>query len=244
METKERSDIVKAFMKSVHDIVHCPYCTDCQKEGMRCREMKYPGFIGKRYAKFVVVGHFPANNKQYIERENAFRPYYEAFKNSQFSDALDSICYENFIAYNEALSNYMREWPRGYFVSEKEREFLNYDIDNIAFINITKCKFQNSEKQRDDNAVKMIDAYCFNKHFINQIKILNPDHIVCVNKKTKMILENLYPEIKKFNIAAGNGSQSVHDLAKILEDVVPVFKNIDRNARTVEQKVIVRRNRI
>lgn len=232
------TDTQKKFMKVLHDTAHCPHMPICGKEGMDCRNM-FPGFIGRRYAGLVIVGHTPSNNKNFAAENEDFIHYVDEFRKTVFSKDENSSCTARFLDYNEALCRYMNSWPEGCLVSREERDFLDYDIENVAFINIVKC-FRKENK--DTRYKEDIQNRCFRSYCQKQLEILSPRYIICIDKRTMTLLKELYTLPENCILTSRNGRRDFHDLSRKLEEVVPRFKEWNSSLKTKTDTVVIRRH--
>lgn len=224
-------------MKTIYQAAHCRHKPLCTSEGMVCR-MMFPGFIGKEYKQLVIVGSHPSNNSAYQEYNESFIRHLEEFKKVEYSEAPNSACVEKFLDYLTALESYMNNWKDEHLVSRAARKYLSYDIEHIAFVNMVKC-FRAKDASNDKKQLARIKYRCVTSCFLQQMEVLDPKYIVCINKATMENLKNLYSLHHNCEIGCANGIRTKIPFSDRVKDVIHIFNKV--SITNEKANIIIRR---
>lgn len=98
----------------------------------------------------------------------------------------------------------MNNWKDEHIVSKAARTYLSYNIEHIAFVNMVKC-FRAKDASNDKGLMTRIKDRCVTSCFLQQMKILAPKYIVCLNKATMENLKDWYSPHSDCEIGFVNG---------------------------------------
>jgi uracil-DNA glycosylase len=161
----EKNQLLEYFL----NVSRCTYCKGTPSVLSDSQNLPQAGFIGKQYAKskILLIGQNPgiSSNVEKFRQQNIEH----SALISHLNERADVASYE---ALAEALKGYLREWPikKKYFPAAME-------MDNLAFINLVRCRTQNNKAPGERTVTTCIDA-----HLIKWIEWLKPNAIVFLGK--------------------------------------------------------------
>jgi hypothetical protein len=208
-----------AFAQKIAD---CPHRARCRTE---CRfianERPSPDYIGRRYRGLVVIGANPGVASKPEHEINDVRTFALQERIAEgdrdaFSDLL------------QHLPQSMLGWRQ--MVSRSARAYLEYDIEEIAYINLVKC----ATTRTDSNVRKLfkekaskIPERCWDTHTRPILEALRPRFIVALWLPIKSNLESLgyrFEGVEKFG--AHNGARNL-SWERRYEDAKSVFDSFN-----------------
>lgn len=170
--------IKKEMIQLMTGIVNCSHCKKFV-EGEELDKQHFPGFIGKEYKGLVIIGRNPGSSGSANRREIDKRTFnsLSSFKNNPT---------KSFDAYQDALKSAMEEWTVWKKSKDLRDEFFykrhNIEPDNIAFINLAKCRLKDPKKKLIPNICLQCTKECFKNFTQKQLEVLNPTHIIYLFK--------------------------------------------------------------
>ena len=209
--------MIKKFYAISKEIVKCSDKQQCCKE---CSSMDtdspQPGFIGRNYQGIVIIGANPGTGgeREYYQQMN--RKYYamaDSFANS--NDISDYHKYLDFSA------DYMQSWNQ-HLCNNKFRDFLDYDIEDIAYINIVKCRTTQTSSDVFANCGATVTYRCAEQYLLRQLDILKPKYIVGHWKTIGNTLERLGYDLSHIDYASYSGQRNL-PVVKRIKDVQDLF---------------------
>lgn len=179
-------------------VAACPYTTNCRAQfeerhkaatanrPLRFADVPSPDFIGSRYSGLLIVGGNPGL---------AHRPIHHANDDHMFALQRkiakgDQAAFDELMAF---MPSSMAHWPQ--VVNVYGRDRLQYDIEDIAYIDIVKCGTSPSGADTMSlfRRTNILDR-CWNLHTRQLLELLRPTHILALWKPTLGILAKLgYP---------------------------------------------------
>lgn len=177
-----------------------------------------PDFVGKNYRGLLIIGANPgiANNQSHNANDKIMFSLQENLANN------DTDAYNDLISH---LPQSMIHWKQ--IVSSKHKNYLGFDVDEIAYIDLVKCATKSIGNSQSDviaNFRKIangldIPSLCWNLHTKEIINFLKPTHIIFLWKPIEKNLRKLGYDFKGVvDYASYNGSRHLKMEAK-LDDV-------------------------
>jgi len=104
------------------------------------------------------------------------------------------------------------------------RELLGYDIENIAYINIVKCRSIKVGSDPFDAVGYSVTYRCFTEHTAKQLSILNPKWIVGHWEPIPEVLKTLGYRTNQY-IPCYSGKRDL-TYEQRAEEIIPFFKQL------------------
>lgn len=205
------------FFKMSCQIVSCAEFHDCRQLcGTFDDEPPQPGFIGRSYRGLVIVGANPGTgyHRDFYQRNN--KEYYAlADKFSRSGNIKDYQAYLDFTA------NYMNYWNQ-HLCNAEYRSMLGYDIEDVAYLNIVKCRTSKTGSDVFSNCGQEVTAKCAHAYLLKQLEILAPKYIVCHWKPVYAALARLGFPMDDIKCAAFSGARHLTKPERTGE-IKPIF---------------------
>ncbi len=168
-----------------------------------------PDYIGPRYRGLVVVGANPGIAITPSQKLNDARTF-------ELQERIATGDRDAFAELLRHLPDSMLGWKQ--MVNRSARAYLDYDVEEIAYINLVKCAttITNSDVRKlFKGAAKDVPSRCWNLHTRAILEALNPHFVVALWIPVLQNLEWLgyrFDAVKKF--AAYNGQRNLRSEEK------------------------------
>jgi hypothetical protein len=181
--------ITAGFHGITRQISNCPNLSVCAKECYEDKlnkiicEQPSPDYLGPRYAGLVIVGANPGNPSNHKHRA-ADEITVELMR--YVGQAPDAYAFDKLMA---QLANSMREWKQVVNISHRKK--LEYDIEQIAYLNIVKCNTRIANANPLKSVGKRVTSRCWATYASNQLRLLQPTHILGLWTPIRDVLRQL-----------------------------------------------------
>ena len=201
----DTQSILPACADILLEMVTCPHRRQCIASCPSIKQsmLPFPDFIGRTYRGLVVIGANPGPGGNYAAEEeemNALLRTYATDKSLEF--------YNKLLDYRNESSRY---WDERNLCSNTMRQHLHFDLEDIAYLNIVKCKTVKTNKQNScvtKNIGLEVSRKCSHLYLKRQLEILRPTHIIAQWKPIPDDLAKLGFAFSGYAIKALNGLQS------------------------------------
>jgi len=214
-------DTIHRFFDVACDIAQCSHYNRCRGDcpflDSSTNSTPQPGFIGRKYSGLVIVGANPGipNVSPFIEREPEYVRHIQNFARRRD--------FELFNRYLDYAADYMGTW-RNNLANQSFRKLLGYDIEEIAYINVVKCRSNPVGSNPFTSVGEPVTRRCFNSHTARQLAVLKPKWIVAHWKPIPRTLAALGYDFPKA-IPAYSGAYHL-PLEKRVSELVSFFREL------------------
>jgi hypothetical protein len=184
-----------------------------------------PGYIGRKYSNqngLVIIGANPGipNVSPFIQKDPIYIQHIQNFARNKD--------YDQFLQYLDYTDDYMKSW-RNNLTNAHFRELLGYNIEEIAYINLVKCRSIQVGSNTIQTLGNTVTRRCFNLHTIRQLNLLKPRWIIGQWKQIPKTLHSLGYDIPK-TIPCYSGQRNLTEQARI-KDIYPFFWELRNDHR-------------
>jgi hypothetical protein len=214
-------NLIREFFTEACNIGNCPHFDQCRNEcpnlDNSSNSTPQPGFIGRHYKGLVIIGSNPGipDSKLYQEMEPIYLKHIHDF-------AVEKD-FQKFLDYIDYLSDYMAIWKNN-LTNNYFRDLLKYDIGNIAYLNIVKCRSINVGSDPFNTVGYSITRRCFTEHTLRQLDILKPKWIVGHWKTIPGVLKTLGYRVNQY-IPCYSGKRD-WTYEQRAHEIIPFFKQL------------------
>jgi len=215
------ANVIQEFFSGACDIGNCPHFDQCRKECPTLdntpNSTPQPGFIGRRYKGLVIIGSNPG-----IPKTKLFQKREPIYLKHIYDFAIEKN-FDKFQEYLDYASDYMTIWNNN-LTNSYFRNLLGYDIENIAYINIVKCRSINTGSDPLNTVGYSVARRCFTTHTVKQLDLLKPQWIVGHWKPIPDVLRKLGYRINQY-IPCYSGKRD-WTYEQRAEEIIPFFKKL------------------
>lgn len=216
----DNNSIISAFANILFQMVNCKFrniCIEQCKSTIKQSMLPFPDFIGRNYRGLVVIGANPGPGGNYSQEEQEINSLLREFSRN---NSIDN--YHKILDYRNSCSLY---WDDRNLCSKKMRNFLNFDLEDIAYLNIVKCKTEGKGSSVIYKIGKAVSERCFEHYLKKQLEILNPKYIIAQWKAIPDDLKELKFYFPESNIPFLDGNQTLRYKPELsTKDIKPVFE--------------------
>ncbi|MBP2315473.1 uracil-DNA glycosylase family protein [Azospirillum soli] len=194
MSTEQQQDPVataRGFHAILRQVAVCQHRSACLRDcGTMIRERPpSPDYIGPRYAGLVIVGANPGNGSTGSRKAN----------DDHMERLMQRVGEEADVAAFQALMRFLPVSMQGWqqVVTSKHREILGFDIEEIAYINVVKCKTSNASANPADTVGDRVLRRCWQTYTAHQLRLLRPTHVIGLWKGIDVVLAALGYDIHR-----------------------------------------------
>ena len=206
------------FIEVTTNMAECQHYETCRAEcpSMDPRMRPAPDYLGPRYRGLVIVGANPgiANSGDFEVGDTK-----RDLLMSRMTKSNSASTYNELTSF---LASYMGTWKNN-LSNDWFRNFLGYEIEEIAYVNLVKCRTFNTGSNPRRVVGDGITRRCWNEHTSRQISALNPDYVVGHWKPIRATLQWLGYRFETVQYASYSGARNL-DYAQRAGDLVPLFK--------------------
>jgi hypothetical protein len=182
------------FLNLTARVAQCPHVVTCRRECeyIRTVEPPIPDFFGRNYRGFVIIASIPGTSKTAKEQTKA-NDVERAFLTDEFGKR---PTFDNYASLMDHGERFMRNWDdERMLVRSHWRRKLGYNIENVAFINLIKCRSTTAESNVEKPAFKTVADRCWQEHTAQQLEALRPRYIAAQYKDVFdiLVLRRLIP---------------------------------------------------
>lgn len=213
---------------AVYRILACPFhqkCrAECQPQSNLTEEAPIPDFCGRSYKGLVIIGANPgkATSKKYIEKDAKRAILAEQFKNAPTS--------QNFEEVHDFIAGYMGEWKNN-VVAENFRNDLHLNVEEIAYVNLVKCRTKLTASHPYQTVGETITRRCWGQNTKSQLDLLQPRYVIFLWKGVRETLEELDITLARHKDAGVyNGNRSKPYPERIAE-IKPIFEAFNKEEK-------------
>jgi hypothetical protein len=164
----------------------------------------------------VIIGANPGKGKDRDVYRVGATEYYRLA--AQFAK---SGKFEDYMKYRDYTAEYMNEW-HGHFCNGENRRLLGYDIEEVAYLNLIKCRTEKPSSDVLANVGRKVVSTCYETHLRAQLELLRPKFIVGHWKKVVGTLAGLGYDISGCKCASASGARHLSAKQRISE-IVSLF---------------------
>jgi hypothetical protein len=210
-------DLLRQMMSLAREIVRCPHFDACRRECPSMdREPPQPGFVGRRYRGLVILGANPGcgqGNEFYLRQDK------ECYRLAQVF--ADSGSIEDYGRYLDFTGQYMGSW-HAHLCNREFRSLLGYDIEEVAYLNLVKCRTLVTGSDVFANCGEAATNRCVHSYLLRQLSALQPKYIACHWQGVARALPRIGIGLNGIEVATLNGARHLSAAAKIAE-IKPLF---------------------
>jgi len=216
---------MKDFMSHSMRVASCPHLATCRselrlagKEVQMPLPMPSPDYIGPNYRGLVIIGSNPGLAHTAAQSMNDRKMFA-----LQEQIALGSG--EAFRELMRFLPTSMLGWKQ--VVDRKSREYLGFDISEVAYVNLVKCATNpgGSDAQKLFTGTNIVKR-CWKNHTGPLLELLRPTHIAALWKPVIKVLGKqgyLFPKGVQVGFHSGRRSASLEERYATVRDVFQDF---------------------
>lgn len=197
--------ITAEFHAAVRYVATCAHRDTCLRDcgTMIPERPPSPDYIGPRYAGLVIVGANPGNGSNGAQTAND--TLMERLMR-QVGEEPDAAAFHALMKF---LPTSMLEWKQ--VVSASHRQILGFDIEEIAYINLVKCKTTSASADPFDTVGEAVTQRCWKTYTAYQLQRLRPSHVIGLWKGIDAVLETLGYDIqgKTFRLPRGGDTEVI-----------------------------------
>jgi len=180
------------------------------------------GFLGRSYRGMVIVGGNPGIPTSAAHRRNDCKAYRLSGRYAKTGSM------EDFEVLMDHMSEIMRCWKNN-LCNDFFRDHLDYDIDEVAYLNLLKCRTAKTGSDPGRLVGAKISRRCAKKYALKELSLLRPRFIACQWKPLPGHLESLGFDLDGVEWACYSGARNLTYEDRATE-LVPLFEAFKRDA--------------
>ncbi|MCH8685874.1 hypothetical protein [Pedomonas mirosovicensis] len=204
------AELKSAAFEIARRVAACPHSNGCRAEfygKARSGEQRHiapvpsPDFIGSRYSGLVIIGGNPGLAHHDIHHANDRH----MFDLQRKIAAGDQAAFDELL---EFMPRSMAHWPQ--VVDSDGRQRLQYDIEEIAYVNLVKCGTIPGKGNTHSlfNGTGILNR-CWEQHTRQLLELLRPTHVLALWKPIVTLLEGLDYPIQEIEVGYHNGARQL-----------------------------------
>jgi hypothetical protein len=215
---------MESKLSLIKNIAACPHLALCRSE---CNLITDPkpcvDYIGIRYRGLVIIGANPGIATTPDQKTNDERMF-------ALQNALAAGNDQAFVDLMKFIPESMLGWRQ--LVNERDRSYLQYDIEEVAYVNLVKCstnKLSSDVHSLFIGTAKSIPQRCWDTHTRDILQFLKPRVVIALWMPIRSSLTKLgfsFGDVEQFG--AHNGSRTAK-FEKRFEEIKPIFDSFKKS---------------
>jgi hypothetical protein len=209
------------FLSLMIQVANCPNLARCRSDCQKLDKTKFPSpdFVGRRYRGLVIVGGNPGNsyNASTSQSDQVADQLMDRVRMHGRQEDAEKVL--------EFYPSWMLSWKQ--IVNASHREILRFDIEEVAYLNLVKCK----TLVGSSNTLRLVGTEVFERcadtYALRQLEILRPRFLVGLWQPIRGMLEGAGFSFRGIQYAAYNGQHSL-PLEERLSDIKRLFAQFNQ----------------